>query len=284
MRPYEATASFDPRPGGPRFLLTYRPLRGPACGTVILAPPFAEELNKCRRMLAQTARALSADGWRVVQPDLYGCGDSAGEFQEATWEQWIADLAQVVDAWASHDGELWLWGVRAGALLLPPLLRTHPRANILLWQPANDGATVLNQFLRLSTSAALLQGEPAGDRSSLRQQLAAGASVEIAGYGLSPQLAKALAKARLELPAHFEGRIAWLAVVAHQDDATPAATRKTLDAWNAAGRTVEFETVVGPPFWQTVEIEELAELIERTCHVMRRRGALRAVAPQGMRT
>lgn len=265
--PYEATPRFEPAPGGPRFVLTHRPLRVPERGTVILAPPFAEEMNKCRRMFAQTARALSADGWRVVQIDLYGCGDSAGDFGTAAWRHWVADLERAI---GTHHaaGELWLWGVRAGAVLLSPLLEAQPWANLLLWQPAHDGAVVLNQFLRLRASAALLDGNGSVDRKHLRQQLARGESVEVAGYLLAPLLANPLADARLALPAHFKGRVLWFDVANDAAESVSAATRRMVETWRAAGHAVEFETVVGPQFWQTVEIAEAPALIERT------RGAL----------
>ena len=59
---------------------------------VLVVPPFAEELNKCRRMLALTTRQLSMQGCDVLWPDLYGTGDSAGEFGDAVWADWVADL------------------------------------------------------------------------------------------------------------------------------------------------------------------------------------------------
>lgn len=261
-RAYEATASFEPAPGGPRFVLTYRPLRVTERGTVVLAPPFAEEMNKCRRMVAQTARALAADGWLVVQPDLYGCGDSAGNFGAASWRQWVADLERVIGAHHA-GGELWLWGVRAGALLLSPLLEANPAANLLLWQPAHDGAAVLNQFLRLRASAALLDRSETADRKQLRARLAQGESIEVAGYPLSPQVANPLAEARLVLPPDFSGRIVWFDV--SDDAAEPVAPprQKIAEAWRAAGHRVKFEAVVGPKFWQTVETAEAPALIER---------------------
>lgn len=269
----EATARFEPAPGGPRFVLTHRPLRVPERGTVILAPPFAEEMNKCRRMFAQTARALSADGWRVVQIDLYGCGDSAGDFGEATWRHWVADLQRAIDTYHT-DGELWLWGVRAGAALLSPLLQANPAVNLLLWQPVHDGAIVLSQFLRLRASTALLDGGGSVDRRHLRQQLARGESVEVAGYLLAPLLANPLADARLALPPQFNGRVVWFDLAGDTDESASPATQRTLDTWRAAGHAVEFETVAGPQFWQTVEIAEAPELIERT-----RRALTRARGP-----
>jgi exosortase A-associated hydrolase 1/exosortase A-associated hydrolase 2 len=262
-RAYEATAAFEPAPGGPRFVLTHRPLRVAERGTVILAPPFAEEMNKCRRMAALTARALAADGWRVVQVDLYGCGDSAGDFDTASWQQWVADLERAV---GTHHagGKLWLWGVRAGALLLPPLLEAIPGANLLLWQPAHDGAAVLNQFLRLRASAALLERNETADRAQLRARLAQGEPIEVAGYPLSPQVANPLAAARLALPPDFGGRVVWFDVGDDPAEPASAARQKMHEAWRAAGHRVQFEAVVGPKFWQTVETAEAPALIERT--------------------
>jgi len=45
---------------GFRFCLLHRPPAGtPARAAVVVAPPFAEELNKSRRMIALTARQLA---------------------------------------------------------------------------------------------------------------------------------------------------------------------------------------------------------------------------------
>ncbi len=84
---------------------------------VLCAPPFAEELNKSRRMIAQQARRLAAAGFGVLIPDLYGTGDSAGDFGDARWEIWREDLARCA-VWLRQRGHesLILWGVRLGGL------------------------------------------------------------------------------------------------------------------------------------------------------------------------
>lgn len=269
MRPrvaaaFEASARFEAAPGGPRFLLIHRPTRATRRGTIVFAHPFAEELNKCRRMVAQTARALAADGWLVVQPDLYGCGDSAGDFASASWEGWITDLRRTIDEWHDGTGELWLWGLRAGALLLPPLLAPGHAQNVLMWQPSLDGSRVLNQFLRLRTTADRLDGSRSSDRNALRKQLAGGEPIEVAGYLLPPSLASPLAAARFELPVGFNGRVVWFEVAGALDEPLAAPTEKLLQSWSTAGRAVQFERVIGAPFWQTVEITEAPALVQRT--------------------
>ena len=54
--------------------------------------PFAEEMNKARRMAALQSRALAAAGFDVLQIDLLGCGDSSGDFGDATWNDWVNDV------------------------------------------------------------------------------------------------------------------------------------------------------------------------------------------------
>jgi exosortase A-associated hydrolase 2 len=200
----------------------------------------------------------------VVQVDLYGCGDSTGDFSEATLEEWVADLQRIVQAEGRPDGALWLWGLRAGALLLRPLLESHPAVNLLLWQPALDGAQVLGQFLRLRTAASFIEHGQAIDRRGLRDQLARGESVDVAGYLLGPGLANGLALARLQLPPSFSGKVVWIDVSEDVNEPQAAPAEKLLTSWRTAGHAVEFERVAGLAFWQTVEIAEVPELCERT--------------------
>jgi exosortase A-associated hydrolase 2 len=263
VKTYEAHAWFEAAPDGSRFVLIHRPAAAAVRGTVILAWPLAEEMNKCRRMISETARALATDGWQAVQVDLYGCGDSDGDFDDATWTHWVRDLERAVQTHAAGD-ELWLWGVRAGALLLAPLLTLRPDANVLLWQPMTDGAVTLDQFLWLRAATAVVGGDKRDDRKALRERLARGESVEVAGYVLSPSLAEGLGSARLAPPPNFAGRVVWIEVVANVGGAPRAAAIQTVDAWRKSGHTVDFSTVVGAPFWQTVEIVEVPELIAAT--------------------
>src|SRR5204863_467797 len=78
-------------------------------------------------------------------------------------------------AWLSAraPGPLWLWGARAGALLVAEAARRLPGpCNLLLWQPATTGKLVLQQFLRLKGAADLLSGRGKGVMEALRRQLA----------------------------------------------------------------------------------------------------------------
>ena len=59
------------------FAIYHRPAEGGSNGPAMLyLPPFAEEMNRSRRMAALQARALAAAGYGVLLLDPYGTGDS----------------------------------------------------------------------------------------------------------------------------------------------------------------------------------------------------------------
>jgi exosortase A-associated hydrolase 2 len=239
-------------------------------GRVLFCHPFAEELNTTRRTVARQARAMADAGFAVLQVDLLGCGDSSGDFADATWPGWLADL-QLAHTWlADHQpatGPLWLWGLRAGALLASDLAAALPEpANLLLWQPFASGQQQLQQFLRLHTAGQWLAG---GQTDGVKkpdtpaQQLAQGQPVHIAGYPLSPLLAQGLAAAKLQPPAKQPpGRLIWLELGAQI--ALSPGTEKQLAAWQQADWQVSAQIVATPPFWQTIETEAAPELIPAT--------------------
>lgn len=190
-----AKAFFLPVDGSPRFCLLHRPA-GAVRAAILYLHPFAEEMNRARRVVAGAARAFAAAGYAVLQLDLHGCGDSAGDFGDASWAQWQRDTA----AGLAYLHETFvappiIWGLRSGALLAGAAATAQPAApGLLLWQPVLAGKTHLQQFLRLALAADMLDGTAAGGgTAALMAQLEAGESVEVAGYRLAPALAQGLA-------------------------------------------------------------------------------------------
>ena len=277
-----ARAFFLPAEVGQRYGL-YHSAKGQPRGQVLLAHAFAEELNKTRRMTTLQARALAGAGFAVLQVDLLGCGDSSGDFGDAEWDAWLSDLV-LARTWlqaqmpAGQPVPLWLWGVRAGCLLAADLARTLVEAcHLLLWQPSFlTGSQQLQQFLRLRLAADLLAQAGPGSKGAMRalqDQVAAGQTLDIAGYGLAPGLANGLAGSALTPPPAPQGpasRLVWLEVASVAREAeqpTPAAAR-TLQAWRQAGWQVWADSVQGPAFWQTVEAEEAPALLAATLAAM----------------
>jgi exosortase A-associated hydrolase 2 len=143
-------------------------------------------------MAALQARAFADAGWLVLQIDLMGCGDSAGDFADATWSCWVNDVRQSAQWLLERCGSApVMWGLRAGALVAVEAAAGFDVGGFVLWQPVLSGKQFLQQFLRLKAAGEMVaQGdrERTGTRA-LREQLARGEAVEIAGYTVSPELA-----------------------------------------------------------------------------------------------
>lgn len=271
-------------PQGQRFAVHHAPLGGPARALVVYAHPFAEEMNKSRRMVALQARALAAEGFAVLQMDLLGCGDSGGDFGDASWAQWVDDVVHACHWLRQRHARpeaqgllpLWLWGLRAGCLLVTEAAAKlgEENCNFLFWQPTTAGSIALQQFLRLKVAGDMLGGHGKGAMAALRQQLASGHSIELAGYLLNPALATGLDRATLSLAAQ-KCRVEWLEVTPSNDGTLSPASARVANAWRLAGNQVHTQVVAGPAFWQTTEIEDAPELLAATRAALLGNGAAR---------
>ncbi len=249
--------------GGKRFALLHAPADRTVRSAVLFVAPFAEELNKVRRMAALQARALAGADCAVLVLDLAGCGDSSGEFASATWQAWVDDVVAAA-GWLHQrwpDSQLWLWGVRAGCLLAAEAAARLPqRPAHLWWSPVLQGRAHLAQFLRIRTAAEMLRG---GAKLDLKAELGAGRHVDVAGYRLGAALAQGLGEARLAAPLAAQ-RVVWLDTDSRPDASPPPPAQQLIDALRTQGLPVQQATVPGPAFWQTTEIELAPLLLEAT--------------------
>lgn len=260
-------------PLGRRLCVLHRPADETAMrGLVVHVHAFAEELNKTRHVVARHARELAQAGYAVLRIDLLGCGDSDGDFADASWSAWAADVTAAA-RWlrASYPAAglpLWLWGLRAGCLLAcEAAARLDGPCHLLFWQAPASGKQLLQQFLRLKAAAGLLagEGEEAGQGASavrqVRQELAEGQLVEIAGYALRQEIAGGLEQAQCQPPAAARpGRLVLLQVAAQPQEGPSPATERLLARWREAGWDTHHQDLVDTAFWQTVELEDAPAL------------------------
>jgi len=268
--PFSIIPSFLDLPEGRIFYVSHIPSSSSVSAGVVLVPPFAEEMNKSRRMLSLIAKALAGRGMHVVLPDFFGTGDSEGDFSEASWEGWLEQLDQIINKMVmDYDIESYsLLGVRAGSLLAIEHIQ-QPQADadkLILWQPVIDGAAYLTQFLRLRLASGILRGDEEKETTqSLKQRLNAGETVEVAGYGLTSAVADGLAASSLKnvdcasLPS-----TCWIDIVSKDGQASPLVNRKLAQEWREAGVTLQHLNCVGEPFWASVEIAEVRGMIDES--------------------
>jgi exosortase A-associated hydrolase 2 len=252
---------------GSRFCLFHRPAGECRAGLVYLHP-FAEEMNRSRRMAALAARALAAHGVGVLQIDLHGCGDSSGEFGDARWDTWKADVALAAGWLRARLGvDVGLWGLRLGALLALDCARSaaQPLDRLLLWQPVMSGSAYLTQLLRLRLAGDLLLDDgPKAGTESLRGMLRAGQALEIAGYTLAPELALAIDGIDAAQLAPGSCPVHWFELAATANRPLSPAANRIVSGWRERGTNVHVELVCGQPFWATQEIVECPQLLDAT--------------------
>jgi exosortase A-associated hydrolase 2 len=263
-----SSAFFLPAELGNRFCIYHADAHDTAAGGIVYVHPFFEEMNKARRMAALQSRRLAAAGYAVLQIDLFGCGDSDGNSADATWETWKQDL-RVALAWlkSKTPGPLGLWGLRLGATLAADVARDPGLEieHLILWQPVGNGELFLTQFLRLRLAAEMLaDGAAQTGVRELRESLGRGATLEIAGYDLHPQLAAGVDALRLADLIPVVKRVHWLEVTATEAPSLAPASRRVLEAWQSKGLDVRAAAVRGEPFWSTMEITDCEALLAAT--------------------
>lgn len=235
---------FDADPGT-RFSLYHAPAPHlPVRGAILYVHPFAEELNHSRRMATMQARRFAELGFAVLQIDLFGCGDSCGDFNAARWDWWKRDLG-TARAWLADRcaGPLYLWGLRLGGLLALDYAASAPVDGLILWQPYLNGRSCINHFLR----------QRPGNPALLRAELLARGALEVGGYELTSVLAQAI-------DACDASALTLSACTVHCF-AHPSRQR-----WNGSGATLQMHSVVGLPFW-TGQVPDCPALLDATSAV-----------------
>jgi len=241
---------------------------------IVVIPPFTEEMNKSRRTYTLLANQLSAVGFDVLILDLYGTGDSEGDFSEARLEIWKDDVASCFKWLRKRNIEHFgILGLRFGAMLgLYCIQELKEHIDIaVLWQPVTNGNVMMKQFLRLRFAANMIGNlEKKETTRDMSDQLEKGQLFEVAGYALSPALFESLDALRLQtmLTSTIE-QIHWIEVVANKEHDFLPISKQILNSWQQQGLNVAMKRVVGVPFWSSQEIYVVPELIDATVKIFR---------------
>jgi pimeloyl-ACP methyl ester carboxylesterase len=200
--------------------------------TILIVPPLFEEANRTRRTLVLAMRALAAEGFAAVLPDLPGQNESLVPLVEADLDRWQDALAEVVSV---IDGPTIIASFRGGALI------DHKAKAGAWWRLAPvGGASLLRTLMRARVSA----DREAGVASSLEglQDDAKTAPLLLAGNRLSPAMIAQLgtSEAQAVEPLRSVGLGAdgiagtplWLRAEPGEDAAMAAAIAADISAWS----------------------------------------------------
>lgn len=268
-----AVPLYVPGARGDLYGLYLQPLASPR-GALVWLPAFAEEANCARRHVVTAARECQQHGYACLLLDPFGTGESSGDFGEATWATWRSDVQSACD-WMRQrlNVPLWLAGVRAGALLAADAAQDAKADGVLLWQPVHSGRSVLDAFLRLRLATEWARGGAAGAEilRGMREDLAAGLSVEVAGYELSAALAAELQAPDLSLEA-CGGRAVCMEFRTRTTNeealtASPALLR-LVQHWQEKAFPVSTRVMESAPFWTSYEAPIVHGLGAASCELI----------------
>jgi exosortase A-associated hydrolase 2 len=178
--------------GAELFGILHSPDGGATSGFVFCSP-FAEEKLWAHRVFVNFARELCRRGHAVLRFDYRGHGDSQGDFEKATVETRLSDIARAVRLIREEEASIeavTLVGLRFGATLAALAAESDPSVTrLILWEPLVSGSGYLQELLRanLATQMAVLKKIEL-DRKALTNMLAQGETVHVEGYGLTKEL------------------------------------------------------------------------------------------------
>ncbi|NRA69610.1 MAG: hydrolase 2, exosortase A system-associated [Gammaproteobacteria bacterium] len=237
---------------------------------LIVVPPFCEEMNKSRKMIADFSRLAAKNNITVSVIDLFGTGDSAGELAEATWEIWQDNLVAMVNQLKDSMPEIpiAMLGIRTGALLALDCCITNKMSlpnSLMMWQPVLNGQQFINQFMRLRLAAEMMSASTKVTMADLMTELEQTSLIEIAGYTVNKSLVDALISLNYQkleqLPPRL--KLSWFEVgLAPKTNLLPI-SQKLIERWQQA-HSVHSEFISGDVFWQTQEITTAEILSQRS--------------------
>lgn len=255
----------------PAFFLQFWPEGVPRAHVVYL-PPFGEEMNRCRSLVARQARQFARGGLSCSILDYYGTGESPGDLSDATlpvWRQNIEDLLEQV--LQRTRAPVVLWGCRLGALLALDYLSVKPGVSnrLLLWQPVPSGSSFVTQLLRQRSASLLQRGEKPESTAEMKRQLAAGKSIEVAGYRVGGELMTAIDQ--LEVASMLQGKmpdtkleILWLEHTAEEGALPGAKASRVIEELEEKGAQLVVSTFIGDPVWQLNKRAVCDDLLKKT--------------------
>lgn len=128
----------------------------PAPRLLVICPPLFDEYRRCYRALSELANACAKENVHVVRFDYYGTGESQGDLQDATVEDWLRGINLAIEEGLAISGaeDVVLMGVRFGATLAAQIDSAEIVRKIF-WDPVQSGEAYLRWLGKVNESIAI---------------------------------------------------------------------------------------------------------------------------------
>ncbi len=239
---------------------------------IVFIPPFGEEMNRCRSLVATQARNFARAGYACTLIDFYGTGDSQGQLCDSSLQIWRDNIRETVDTLLSEvTAPLIFWGLRLGGLIALDYaaITAQPVQDIILWQAVNAPKIYVNQMLRQRVASLMVRDLPPETTAQIRQKLEDGDEVEISGYTVGRSLIRDIEGIEMAaMRGLCSGRVYWLEHVIEAGKEIGVASRKAVDQLVEQGNRVDVHTFSDPPIWLIHERDFAPQLLSATSRLL----------------
>lgn len=157
---------------------------------VVLCSPFGQEYMRAHRAYRQLALLLTRRGFHVLRFDYRGTGDSSGDPEGVTADDWVTDIGLAIDELkeVASIACVTVLGLRLGALLAASACAARSDVDrLVLWDPVRSGAAYEDELL-----AAIASEEPSGNSASSGNGEGREGELHFNGFTLSRELRESL--------------------------------------------------------------------------------------------
>jgi len=249
------------------FGMLHRPDGEVRCG-VVFCHPFGEEKKTSHRTLVTTAREMAKRGIATLRFDYGGCGDSEGEFRNATLSSRLADLKCALGVLGREvvPPRTGVLGLRLGAALAARTAEAEDNVGfVVLWEPVIDGKGYFMADLRRKLVKEMMtRGRSSVNREEILKSLDSDeAEIDFDGYVVSGALYRELTQLNVQGElGKFKGRALLVQISFKEKLGAPISALS--QAYADAGAQPSLVPVVEEPIWNRIDLVETPNLIGRT--------------------
>ena len=236
-----------------------------AKASILFCNPMFEERKSAGRAMTECATALCSKGFRILSFDYSGCGDSSGDFEDFSMNDWLSDITTAYNFLKSqsHSAPLGIFGLRlGGSLALQHAKELATCDFIVTWEAIISGKNYVEQELRKKLMKEMITFKKnRGTRATLLEQLHNGKSLDLDGYRLTTEIYNDLCRIDL-MNAPATERSCLFLHISHTTNPSKQVTSLN-DLW-ASNKNIEFDTIQMQPFWNLIGHVDCTAAINKT--------------------